>query len=101
MVCKPVNELLENAAAMFVIFKLVEAGACGREQDNVAGLRRARSDFHRAMQCPRTFDGDAAGDLAFDFLGGSADEQGKNCLFTQRRLQNRVVAALVLAAENN
>ncbi len=37
MAFKFVYELLENAAAVFVIFKLVEAGAGGCEQDEFPG----------------------------------------------------------------
>ena len=39
MVRKLMHKLLENAATMFVVFELVEAGAGGREQNDVAGLR--------------------------------------------------------------
>ena len=58
---------------MLVILELVEAGAGGREQHDIAGLRGARGDFDRALNRAGTFDGDATGDLAFDFLRGGAD----------------------------
>src|SRR5579859_127717 len=51
-----VHELLEDAAAMFVILKLIEAGAGGREQNNVAGLRGARGDFDGALDGAGAFD---------------------------------------------
>ena len=67
------DELLEHAATMFIIFKLVEAGAGRREQHDIAGLRGARGDFDGAVERAGTFDSDAAGDLAFDFLRCGAD----------------------------
>ena len=68
-----VDELFEHAATMFVILELVEAGTGGREQDDIAGLRGAGGDFDGALERAGTFDGDAASDLAFDFLCGGAD----------------------------
>ena len=73
MIRELVDELFEHAATVFVIFELVEAGAGGREQHDIAGLCGARCDFHGALNRAGTFDGDATGDLAFDFLRGGAD----------------------------
>src|SRR5580658_10022962 len=36
---KSMDQILEDLAAMFVAFKLVEAGTGGRQQDGIAGLR--------------------------------------------------------------
>ncbi len=77
------DELFENPAAMFVIFKLIEAGAGRRKKDNVARARSMRSDFDRALQRSGAFHGNTIRNLAFDFLRCSSYEQSKNCLFAQ------------------
>ena len=82
-ICEFLNKLLEDAAAMFVIFELVKAGAGRREKNDVAGMRGVRSDFYGTLECTRAFDGDAAGDLAFDFLCSRANKQREDCLLAQ------------------
>src|SRR5262245_1310222 len=101
VVPKLMDELLEHAAAMFVVLKLIEAGAGGREQDDVAGMRRARCEFDGTFERAGGLDGDAAGDLAFDLFCSSADEKSENGFFAEQRLQGSVVAAFILATEND
>src|SRR5579871_3123998 len=95
------HEFLEDAAAMFVILKLVEAGAGGGEQNDVAGVRRAGGKLDSAIERAGAFNGDAAGKLAFDFVGSGADEERENRLFAERLLKRGVIAAFVLAAKDD
>jgi hypothetical protein len=63
---------------MLVILKLVEAGAGGGKEDDVAALGSVRGNFDCAFDSFRALDRYAAGDLIFDFFGGGADEQSEN-----------------------
>src|SRR5580704_1301160 len=87
------DELLEDASAVLVIFKLVEARAGGRQQHGVAGLRAPRGCLHGARQRPRALHGDDAAKLRFDLVRRAADEQRQARMAAQRLAQNLVVAA--------
>src|ERR1700676_5577975 len=95
-----VHQLFENTAAMLVTLKLVEAGAGWSEQDDVTVLGGERGDFHSAVERFSAVDGDAAGDLRFNFCGGGADEQRENGFLTQRFLQRHVVTPFFFAPRN-
>src|SRR3981189_1923103 len=86
---------------MFVIFKLIEAGARGREQNDVTGLRRVRGDFDRTLVGSGTFDGDAAVNLLFDLVRSGSDEERQDRFFAEWCLENGIVTAFVLATEND
>src|SRR6202521_1321548 len=95
------HQVFEDAAAVFVVLKLIEAGACRGEEHHVAGPRCMRSNFHGALDRSGALDGHAAGDLFFNFFRSRADEQRKNSLLTQRSLQHGVIAAFVFPAQND
>src|SRR5690242_19271157 len=95
------DELLENPAAMLVILKLVEAGAGGSEQDDVAGLGGVSGGLDGAVQSAGAFDGDAAANLLLDLVRRSADQERQYGPLAQRLAQCGVVTALVFAAEND
>src|SRR5882762_8270386 len=86
---------------MLVIFKLIETCACRSEQHYVTRSCSLRRDFDRAVERAGTLDGYAAVNLACDLICGGANQQGPNRFFAQRRLQRRVVATFVLAAEDH
>src|SRR5262249_11499737 len=46
------NQLLENAASVFIVLKLVEARAGGRQQHDVSGMRGAVSGIDSIFQRP-------------------------------------------------
>ena len=98
---KLADELFEDASALLVILKLVEARAGGRQQNGVAGLRASAGDFHGARQRLRALDGNDAGELRFDLVRRAADQQRHARVAAQRLAKNRVVAAFVLAAQNH
>src|SRR5260370_20995117 len=95
------NQLFEDAAALFVVLELVEAGAGRGQKQSVAGACLVRGDFHGALNRPSALDGYAASNLFFNFVGCGADQQSENGLFTQRPLQQGVMAAFVLPAQND
>src|SRR6266852_4115327 len=70
-----VHQILEDAAAVLVVIKLVEAGARRREEYDIAGPRSLRSKFYRALDRSRALDRHASGDLLFNFLRSRADKQ--------------------------
>src|SRR5882724_6494013 len=67
------HQILEDAAAVFVAIKLVEAGARRREEHDVPGTRSLRSNLYRALDRSRALDRHASGDLLFNFLRSRAD----------------------------
>src|SRR5713101_316385 len=67
------HQLLEDAAAMLVVLKLIEAGACRGKEHHVAGTRCMRGNFHGALDRSGALDGHAAGDLFFNFFRRGAD----------------------------
>ena len=68
-----VDEFLEDTAAMFVAFELVEAGAGGGEQDGVAGVSGGCDGADSLGEGLAGVDGDHAAQLRLDFGGGGAD----------------------------
>src|SRR5256884_272885 len=95
------HQFFEDAAAVFVVLKLIEAGACRGQEHDVAGPRCVRGNLHGVLDRPGVLDGHAAGDLFFNFFRGRADQQRKNGLLTQRPLQHGVIAAFIFPAQND
>src|SRR5271155_2517103 len=96
-----VDQVFEDAAAVFVVFKLIQAGAGGREQNGVAGLGDLFGAVHGAFERFYKFQSYAAGDVAGDFVGGAANQQGANGTLAQLLAEGAVVAVFVFAAEND
>jgi len=67
------HKLFENAAAMLIVLKLVEAGARGGQQNNVSSARSVSGGVDGALESSGLLDGDAARNLLFDFVRRSAD----------------------------
>ena len=63
----PLQQALEDAAAVFVVFKLVEAGAGGGEQDHVARTRGGGGGADGFVERFAGVDGDDAAQLGLDF----------------------------------
>ncbi len=61
------DKFLEHAAAVLEIFELVEAGAGGREEHDVAGLRAFKRQRHRTAERSDAFDGYRTAQLFLDF----------------------------------
>jgi hypothetical protein len=73
-----VNERFEHTPAMLVIFKLVEARARGREQDDVSGPRRLGCDLDSALKGAGTLDSHASVNLVRDFVSRCTYQQRQN-----------------------
>src|SRR5690349_22714852 len=95
------HKLFEDAAAVLVILKLVEAGAGGSEQDNIAGARGVSGGFDGAVEGSGLLDGHTASDLLFDFVRGGANQKREDGFFPQWGLQHGIVAAFVFSTQNN
>src|SRR5581483_2694008 len=94
-------QFFEHAPAVLVVFELVEAGAGGGEEDDVAGSGRFGSLFDCHLEGTGTQDVGGARDLRFDFFGGGADGVHALGALAEQRREHGVVAALVLAAEDH
>ena len=68
-----VDQFFEDAAAMFVAFELVEAGAGGGEQDDVAGMGGGGDGADGLVEGFAGVDRDDSAQLRLDFGGGGAD----------------------------
>src|SRR2546421_9580521 len=95
------HEIFEDAAAVFVVLKLIEASTCRGQEDDVAWPRRVRGNFHGAFDRASALDGHAAGNLSFNFFRRGANQQRKNGLLAQRSLQYGVIIAFVFSAQND
>src|SRR6266567_5516737 len=93
------HELLKDAAAVLIVLKLVETGACRRKQNDIARSRGVRGGLYGPLDRSSLFDSDTTGNLLLDFAGCGANQKSEDGLLTQRRLQQRIVAAFVLAAQ--
>src|SRR5574340_760236 len=98
---KAAGDLFERSATMLVTAELVETGAGGRQQYGVAGAAMLVAVLHGGFKGPGAHDGDGALDLAGDLPGCGADQQRGPRFFGERPTEDRVVAALVLAAEDD
>ncbi len=95
------DQLFENAAAVFVIFELIEAGTGRGEQNRVAGLNVPRSDVQSLLQGSGIFEGDGIAEISGDFFGRFADKQREARAFVQQLAERSVGAAFIAAAEND
>ena len=95
-----VDKFLEDAAAVLVAFKLVEAGAGGRQQDHFAGVRGSGGRADGVVQRFAGVEWDHAAQLRLDFGGGGADGVDGAHARAQQRRELGVVGVLVFAAEN-
>src|ERR1700722_13476523 len=95
------DQILEDLAAMFVAFKLVEAGAGGRQQDGIAGLRVSMGEADGVVERFRMLERNRAVKLFGDLGGGCADEQCRAGLSGPRRAAAGVIDGVVPAAEDN
>src|ERR1700758_771985 len=68
------DQLLEDAAAMLVIFKLIETGTSGREQNGVARLGAFAGQMDGAFERPSVFDGHSLVQVGGNFLRRGANQ---------------------------
>lgn len=83
---------------MFVIFKLIKARACWREQDDIARLRDRCGLFDGAFDRSGAFDRDCVAKIRGDLFGGGANQYYSACPLAKGFAQNCVRTALVLTA---
>ena len=95
-----VYQLLEDAAAVFVAFELVEAGAGGGEQDDVAGMGGGGDGADGLVEGFAGVDRDHAAELRLDFGGGGADGVDGLDARAKQIGELGVVGVLVFAAED-
>src|SRR5271156_904543 len=94
------DEVLEDLPALLIVFKLIEAGAGGREQNDFAGLRGVGCFGYGRVERAGINDGRRSFDMSDDLFGGRADGvDGPDALLNERA-HEAVVGVLVLAAEN-
>src|SRR5215471_15715727 len=87
---KMVDELLENAPAVFIILKLVKARASRRQQNNISGMRGVKCAIDRVLQSTGAPNRHTTLDLLFNFIGRRANQERENRLFTEGLWQLRV-----------
>src|SRR5215472_926309 len=95
------HQLPKDAAAVLVVVKLVEAGAGRRQQHDIARGGGLKGLADRALDGAGAQQGRRSLDLRGDLIGGGADQVGAPGAGTQQRVEDRVVAALVLASQDN
>ena len=69
------DELFEDASAVLVIFKLIEARAGWREQNGVAGLRASRGNLHGPRQRLRSLHRDDSRKSRLNLVRRAANQQ--------------------------
>src|SRR5581483_2104733 len=89
-------QFFEHAPAVLVVFELVEAGAGGGEEDDVAGSGRFGSLFDCHLEGTGTQDVGGARDLRFDFFGGGADGVHALGALAEQGREHGVAASMVL-----
>src|SRR5947209_6934751 len=95
------HRFFEDAAAMLVVFELIEAGAGRREQDHVSGRGQFGGATHRSFKSLCALDGRGPGNLRFDFFRGSSDGVNPPGALAQQRLEDCVVTVFIFAAEHD
>ena len=95
-----VDDFLEDAASVFVALELVEAGAGGSEQDDVSGFRGGCGAANGVVEGFGVEDFGRALDVGFDLGGGCADGVDALDAVAEQVVEDGVVAAFVLAAED-
>ena len=100
LVCTSHHGLLEDSSPLFVVFKLVEAGAGRRQQHHIAGYRLAGRLVDRRLERAGANDPGDSGDLAFDLFRRRADGVNRLDPRPQQSIQLGVVGVLVFAAQD-
>ena len=95
------DQILEDTAALFIAGELIETGAGGGEQNGIAGMGLGAGLAHGGVESAALDEGDGAFQMPGDFFRRGTDEQRGAGLGGERRAQRTVVAALVLAAQND
>src|SRR5271157_6119214 len=92
--------LFEHSAAVFVALELIEAGAGRSKQNDVSGHGGFAGAPDGVFQSFRMFDFGNTLNLRFDF--GGCSSYGVHALhsLSQQLMEHGVVAALILATEN-
>src|ERR1035441_7601809 len=93
------DEFFENAAAMFVAFKLIKAGTGRCQQDNFTRMRCSRSGAHGLVQRFTGVYRDHAAQLRLNLVGGRTDRVHRPHMGSQQRSKLAVVGVLVFTAE--
>src|SRR5712672_3345152 len=96
---KTVDTGAEHFAALLVVLEHVEAGARGREQNGVAGVRALASDAHRVRHVARIRKLDVTGQRTADDGARLADQDGAAHV-AQVRQERGEVAFLVAPAQD-
>ena len=94
------HKLLEDAATMLVVLKLVEAGARRREQHHVARLRLFLRPGDRPLHRSSSLYLHDTGELRLDLFRCRTNGDNRLHPRAQQRRQRAIVRVLVLAAEN-
>ena len=96
------NKFLEHAAALLVIFKLIETRTCRREQDDISRLRELDGQLHGAVKRVRLTQGDALRQDLTRFFPRPLRSEWRGAPRWRKGLaQRRVGTAFILAAENH
>ena len=95
------NQIFEDPPAVLIIFKLVEAGACGSQQDCVAGNSLLGRKFDGARHRSGAVGGNDASEFRFNLVRGRANQEDAARVASKRFPQDGIVAAFVLASENH
>src|ERR1039457_2526650 len=97
--CQLANQVFEYPSAVFVAVKLIEAGAGWSQQHYIARTGRFTGPLDRGLQRPDTCDLSSLR-LRLDLSGSRANGIDALHSLVEQRIQHTVVAALVLAAQN-
>src|SRR5579884_1242567 len=95
------HHVFEDSPPVLVIFKLIEAGAGGCEEDDVTLFRCRGRTPDSSFQGFGVDDLGGSGDLRLDFLCRRTDGVHALDALAQEIVQDRVIAALVFAAEDH
>src|SRR5437588_164487 len=101
LLCQRVHHFLEHPPAMLIVLELVKAGASGSQKHHLAGRSQGRSALHRGIEGFGMNDFSRALDLGFDLGRRSTDCVHPFDASPEKVVEDGVVAALILAAEND
>src|SRR5690242_17635955 len=94
------DQFFENAATMLVIFELIETGTGRSQQHGIACTRAIVRERHGALEGSGALGRHRTAELGGNFFRSRADQQNELGPLAQQGNQWRVIAALILAAEN-
>src|SRR5947209_8639362 len=97
----PVYQILKDSPALLIALELIEARARRRKQDRIARARAGPGFGYRAVERLRFYQPRRTRELRFDFFGRSPDQQRGAGLLLKPVPEERVIAALVLTAEDD